>query len=468
MEHVSVDVLIAGGGVAGLRAALVAADEGCSVLLVQRGPASSQFLHAVNAAFQSGPRGNLPQAVFDDMMLAGGFVNNPALVALCAHGAEEQARYFDSIGVPFIKEEGRFALRQAAGSRSPHTIFTEGSAGAAMMVEMRKRLTGREGVTVLNSASLLKLTKGARGCAGGFVWDEEARRWLRVSAKSVVLATGGASSLYSFTTQFEVNQGEGYAMALEAGAELVDMEFVCFEPFSLTNPAFGRKGLATTLLKEGAVIRNRLMETFIDTSVPLGKDVISRAIHRELMEGRGAAGVVGPSVFYDLRGVPENVMAGYPDILRRLTNIGLEHATALIPVAPAFHYLCGGVRVDGECRSSIPGLFAAGEACGGVHGAHRIAGGAGNDVMVTGARVGKTAAAYARGVTTTSGLEGPLPATADLEALRSPSETENAVLQQVRHAMDTGAGIRRDAGSLRKVLDEIGRASCRERVSNFV
>ena len=451
-EYWDVDVLVAGGGIAGLRAALAAADEGCSVLVAQRGSASSQFLHAANAAFLGGPRENRPPALFDDMMLAGGFINRPALVALCCHGSEEQVRYLENIGVPFVKQDGRFVLRQAAGSRTPHSIYTPGTTGELMMARMREQLIAQANIKMLTCASLLQLAKGAGGIAGGFVWDHERQSWLAVRAKAVVLATGGASNLYSFTTQPPVNLGEGLSMALEAGAELVDMEFVCFEPTAVKNPAFGLKVVATTLLKEGGVLRNRLLETFVDTDLPTAKDVVSRAIHGELAAGRGTA---DGTVLFDLRGVPETILAGYRDIMQGLKNLGLEHRTAVVPVAPAFHYLSGGVRVDGECRTSVLGLFAVGEACGGVHGAHRIAGGAGNDTMVMGAKAGETAAAYARGLTNPHSFEGPVPVAAQLELLRNTSDSEAMALERVRTAMDTGVGIQRDAASLRESLEII-------------
>ncbi len=457
MEELSTDVLVAGGGVAGLRAATRAAGLGCKVVLVQRGAAASPFLHAVNAAFAGGPQDDQPPALFANMMAAGGFINEPRLVALLSQRAEAEVRYYESIGVEFVKVNGQFARRQAAGSTRPRGVYTQGSAGALMMARMREQVLARPGgIRLFDNGSLLRLTTGANGVAGGMVWDGDRETWLAVKAKAVVLATGGASQLYAHTTQPPTNLGEGYAMALEAGAELVDMEFVCFEPTVVRAPAFGRKTVSTTLFKEGGTLRNSNKEAFIDTTVPVTKDVMSRAMQREIAEGRGTP---DGAVLFDLRGVPADVLEGYHEITRGLKNLGLTHHNALVPVAPTFHYLCGGVRVDGECRSAVPGLFAAGEACGGVHGAHRIAGGAGTDVMVTGAKAGESAAGYALQLASAPPSDA-APKVEALDALRKVSPEEAEALRHVREAMEAGAGISRDANSLQRTLDVIQATWC--------
>jgi succinate dehydrogenase/fumarate reductase flavoprotein subunit len=449
VEELTSDILIAGGGVAGLRAALTAARSGRSVLLVQRGAAASPFLRAVNVAFSSGPAWDRPPALFADMMLGGGFINEPGLVALCSHCSEAEFRYCEKLGVPFVRQNGELARRQAAGSSAPHAVYTRESIGTDMMTKMSEQIAAQSGhIRTLNEASLLRLLKGDGRVAGGLVWDDGERRWLSVRAKAVVLATGGASNLYDFTTQPPKNLGEGYSMALEAGAELVDMEFVCYEPFVTPRP-YGGQIIATTLLTENAILRNAKMEIFLDTSGAPPKDIISRAIFREAAEGRA---LPEGTVYYDLRSVSEKDLMGYPKVLRTLKALGLEHKDALVPVAPAFHYLSGGIRVDGDCRSSLAGLFAAGEVGGGVHGAHRIAGSAGTDVLVTGAKAGESAAAYVSGLTAAPKVCEAMPSEASLESLRRIGEEEATVLTAVRKAMDAGAGIERTAGSLRETL----------------
>src|SRR3990172_5671084 len=159
VEELSTDVLIAGGGVAGLRAAITAADSGCSVLLVQRGAAASPFLHAFNVAFAGGPAWDRPPVLFADMMFAGGFVNEPGLVALCSHCSEQEFRYFEKLGVPFVRKGAQLA---AKGGQ----------------------------VRTLDNASLLRLLKSGDKVGGGIVWDDEGGRWVKVSAKAVVLEIG--------------------------------------------------------------------------------------------------------------------------------------------------------------------------------------------------------------------------------------------------------------------------------------
>lgn len=459
MEELTADILVAGGGVAGLRAALAAAQGGCSVLLVQRGDAASPFLSAMNVAFSNGPAWDRPPVLFADMMLAGGFINEMGLVALCAQRSEAEFRYFERLGVPFVRSGGELARRQAAGSSAPHAVYAPERMGVAMLAAMRESIAAQSPqIRALNQASVLRLLVGEGRVAGGLVWDDESRRWIDVRAKAVVLATGGAHNLYGFTTQPPTNVGEGYSMALEAGAELVDMEFVCYEPFVTASPAYRGRSVATTLLKENAVLRNKHMEMFVDASGAASKDAISRAIFREIAEGQG---LPEGAVYYDLRGVPEKVLGGYPRVLRTLKALGLEPRNALVPVAPAFHYLCGGIRIDSECRSALPGLFAAGEAAGGVHGAHRIAGGSGTDVVVTGAKAGESAAAYASGLRSTPKAREAVPDEAALDPLRSVGEEEAKILAAVRAAMDAGAGIERSADSLQETLKVIEKAQGR-------
>jgi L-aspartate oxidase len=273
-----------------------------------------------------------------------------------------------------------------------------------------------------------------------------------VRARAVLLASGGAGQVYSDTTNPAVATGDGIAMAYRAGAQLSDMEFYQFHPTAFTAPGAPRFLMSEALRGEGAYLVNVAGERFMERYHPLlelaPRDVVARAITREGMDG---------PVYLDMRHVKKDLQARFPGISRFLTKYRLELGRDLIPVKPAAHYLMGGVRTDVHGRSSLPGLYAAGEvACTGVHGANRLASNSLLEGLVFGALAAETMIAEAP-VAEAGLLVVP---ESVVGGVTSEAATERWIAE-LRELMWKDAGLLRDKTGLERAqwwLDDLNRA----------
>lgn len=457
-EELAVDVVVAGGGVGGLMAAYRAQRSGARVLLLGgSGPASSR-VSSINTALGYCAE-DTPARLFDDIYRAGGYVNDPALVAALAHRIGPEILHLDALGVPFHRSGDALARRQAAGSTWTRAVYTLGMIGVDIARVLKQALETSSGPPVIHikGGQLLELYTNEGRIEGALAYGTREGRWIRASAPGVVLATGGCGQLFGRTTNPRGSKGTGYAVALEAGAELVGMEFISFEPFVTSAPP-GATGhdLPTTVLREGARIRNGLGDEFLDTASAPTKDIICRAMLREVLEGRGSP---SGSVYYDVREMEPEIVARYVQIEAPLRQLRLNSRDGLLEVMPAQHYMMGGVRIDAEAATSVPGLYAVAEVSGGAHGAHRLAAGGGMEIVSGGAIAGDSAAAYAL-----ANPGGPVRrgshARPELLGLR-PSPFARAGLDKISEALDRGCGILRDGetlaasvGAIERVLEE--------------
>lgn len=454
VEDIDVDVVVAGSGVGGLMAAYHAQRSGAKVLLLGGSGGASQRISSLNTALGYDEQ-DTPTGLFDDMFRAGGYVNTPAVVAAMVHRIGAETLHLVDLGVPFLRDQDRLARRQAAGSTWTRAVFSEGMIGA----DIARRLTAElakcsaPAVVQVKGGLLLELLTDAGRVTGALAYSPRERRWVRAGAGAVVLATGGAGQLFGTTTNPRGSRGIGYVVALEAGAELMDMEFVSFEPFVTSAPEDLRgQDLPTTVLREGARLRNGEGEEFLDTSKAPTKDIICRAMVREVLEGRGTA---SGSILFDLREMePENAHR-YVGIEEALRSRGMTSREAQLEVMPAQHYLMGGVRIDAAGASTLPGLFAVGEVSGGAHGGHRLAAGGGLEVVAGGAIAGESAARHS--------LEHqrskPSVRAADPRPELLPtslSEMSKSDLATIQNALDGGCGILRHGEDLAKSIETIG------------
>jgi aspartate oxidase len=451
VESVRVDVVVAGGGVGGAMAALHAANTGAKVLYLSGTGGASARISSFNTALGYAEDVDTPEALMEDMLRAGKSVNHVPLVrALASRIADETQRLVD-LGVPFVRDGDRLARRQAAGSTWTRAVFSDGMIGADIVQTLMRQLETHdpESVVMVRGGLLVDVETVDGAISGALAYSAREGRWLTIETRSVVMATGGAGQLFATTTNPRGSLGSGYAIALDAGAELMDMEFISFEPFITSAPAeHAGHDLPTTVLREGARLLNGRGEEFLLEQSPT-KDIICRSMVREVMEGRGTE---SGSVVFDLTGMDPDVASRYVGIVEALRKRGIDSREARLEVMPAQHYMMGGIRVDERGESSIPGLFAVGEACGGAHGAHRLAAGGGFEVVAGGAVVGEAAARMAL---SSSGrqqyLGGPRP---DLLSSRLPGEF-TPDLTVIRESLDAGCGILRDRSDLRSAITAI-------------
>jgi succinate dehydrogenase/fumarate reductase flavoprotein subunit len=442
MEEIRTDVLIAGGGMAGLMAAWRAQRAGAGVVLLTGAAGASVQMAGFSTALGEAPD-DRPADLFNDMFLAGGFLNHPALLAAIVARIGPETRALEELGVPFLRANGKLARRQAAGVSRPRAVVSRDMVGmtAGKLLLGELRAAGAR-ARILEGGFLLGLEVEEGALAGGLVHLRKSGDWVRVAAPAVVLATGGAGQLFRATTNFPGIQGIGYALALEAGAALVDMEFVSYEPTVALGPGpIAGMELPTMAFADGARLLNGRGEEFLGTSPPPSKDVMSRAMLCEVAEGRGTP---QGGVYFDLTTMRPETAQSYSQIRRVLAALRLSPDAARIEVMPRQHFLMGGVAVDESGAAEVPGLYAAGEVSGGAHGAHRLATCGGTEAIALGAIAGTHAAEYARGAR--RALGGPLRPRPEL--LSSADADDRARLVRIQAALEDGCGPLRDAAAL--------------------
>lgn len=444
VEELEADVLVAGGGVGGLMAAYRAQRAGARVVLLGGSGGASNRISSLNTALGYAPN-DTAAGVFDDIVRAGGYVNDLDLVAALASRIGPETEHLADLGVPFLRDGSRLARRQATGSTWTRAVYSLGMIGVDISRQLVAQIeSGQVPATHVKGGLLLDLLVEEGRVVGALGYSARDERWLRISAPAVVLATGGAGQLFETTTNPRGSRGTGYAAALEAGADLSDMEFISFEPFVTSAPDHARgHDLPTTVLREGARLRNGQGEEFLDTQSAPTKDIICRAMVREVLEGRGTA---SGSVYFDISEMDPEVTKRYVQIDQARHALGDAPFDGRLEVMPAQHYLMGGVKIDRSATTSLAGLLAVGEVSAGAHGGHRLAAGGGLEVVAGGAIAGDSAAEYALANPRRSSAPETSPAPELLG--HHLSEEAQAELSTIRSALSAGCGILRNGEEL--------------------
>jgi L-aspartate oxidase len=446
-----VDFLVMGAGVAGLRAAVELARHG-EVLVVTKESVAESNTHYAQGGIAVAMEGDADVALhLDDTINAGdGLVYRPAAQALVAEGPVRVAELIEW-GAAFDSEAGEL-LRTREGAHSlPRILHANGDAtGAeisrslAAFARVHKRIRFAEWTTVTG----LVVVDGRVIAADLLNCERRPQRVLeRVSARAVLVAAGGAGQVYSDTTNPAVATGDGIALAAQAGAQLADMEFYQFHPTALSLPGAPRFLLSEALRGEGAILRNDRGERFMERYHPLlelaPRDVVARAITREGMSSKPGEVRV---VHLDMRAVQGiDLHHRFPGISAVLARYSLDLSRDLIPVRPAAHYLMGGIRTDLFGRTTLPGLYAAGEAaCTGVHGANRLASNSLLEGLVFGARAAQSMLGDALTLSTVGAPESlPVPLTA------AEQGRLEEIITSLQASMWAYAGLLREGSTLR-------------------
>jgi L-aspartate oxidase len=452
------DFLIVGAGIAGLRAAIGLAQAGRVVVVTKEalGESNTHYAQGGIAVAISGKE-DVSLHLEDTVNAGDGLVDREAARVLVEEGPLRVHELLDW-GTSFDRENGALMLtREGAHSRSRILHANGDATGAEIGRALLAYAQRQSNITLLDWTTTADLIVEGDQVAGAVLLDPDGNVFT-VHARAVLLASGGAGQVYSDTTNPAVATGDGIAIAWRAGADIADMEFYQFHPTALSLPGVGRFLLSEALRGEGAYLRNARGERFMERYHRLlelaPRDVVARAITREgFGERSGVESGEQLPVYLDMRHVTGIDLARrFPGISRFLAQHGLSLATDLISVRPAAHYLMGGVKTDLDGRTSLRGLYAAGEvSCTGVHGANRLASNSLLEGLVFGARAAESMR-ESRGHTPRS-----LSNAAPLLSTRTRSLDADipAQRQRLQSQMWQHAGLLRDAAGLRAVQHEL-------------
>jgi L-aspartate oxidase len=384
--NVGADFLVIGSGIAGLRAALSLAEAGEVIVLTKADPRESNTGYAQGGIAAALGPDDSPALHARDTIEAGDGLCDVKAVDVLVHEGPRYVRELMAWGAAFDREpSGEPALGREAAHSVRRVLHARDATGREIGQLLWSRVATHRRIRVLDDARATGLVVRLGECAGAAFVTSKGEDG-HVSARRTLLATGGAGQVFRETTNPAVATGDGIAMAVTAGAQVADLEFVQFHPTVLTVEGLPRFLLSEALRGEGAWLVNSAGERFTQRYEPAGdlasRDLVSRAIVRE-MDRTGGAPVYLTMAHLD----PVFVRRRFPTIAQACAEAGLDLATDRIPVSPAAHYLMGGVATDLDGRTAIPALFAAGEvACTGVHGANRLASNSLLEGLVFGAR----------------------------------------------------------------------------------
>src|SRR5262245_8042284 len=452
------DVVVIGAGGAGLRAAIEAASSGVSVGLICKsllGKAHTVMAEGgIAAALANVDDRDSWRVHFADTMRGGQYLNDWRMAELHAKEAPDRVRELEAWGAVFDRTtDGRILQRNFGGHKYPRLAHVGDRTGLEMIRTLQDKGV-HQGIDVHMECTITSLLKDGDRIAGALGYDRERGLFRLFRARAVVLATGGIGRAFKITSNSWEYTGDGQSLAYHAGAELQDMEFVQFHPTGMVWPPSVRGILVTEGVRgEGGVLKNKDGKRFMFEDIPeayksstadneeegwcytqgdknarrppelLTRDHVARCIMQEVREGRGSP---HGGVFLDIAWIKQRVPGGAEHIKRKLPSMyhqfkelaDLDITQEPMEVGPTTHYVMGGVRVDPDTQMSrVPGLFAAGEAGAGLHGANRLGGNSLSDLLVFGQRAGLHAAAWAA-----SHAGGPLPAAQLADAERAALE----------------------------------------------
>lgn len=472
------DVLVIGGGAAAARAAIEADRRGAEVLIVDKGKIGKSGSTSISIGGFTAPLGHVeeedsPDELFEDTVRGGEYLNNQKLVRVLVDEAVDRVLELETFGMMFSRQEGgrKLKLGQSGGHRFHRIVyeFYPDKIGKAIMRALTSEVL-RRNIPVAEEVLITNLAVNKGRVVGATGIDIKTGNFLVFRAKSTILATGGAGQLYGWGTVSAIttnpihNTGDGFSLAYRIGAELTDMEMVQFLPIGFVYPkilrgvGIGEPGF------DRAKMFNVKGERFMRYYEPerlesTTRDKVARAILTEIREGRGTE---HGGVYYDYTENP-----GYPREnpyrYRLFTDYcKVDPTRQWVEGSPTVHYFMGGIKINEKCETNIAGLYAAGEATGGIHGANRLGGNSLTDTVVFGARAGLFAAAHA--------LESDLP---EIDVNQAETERErvfgllereprdgirpHAVRRRIQNLMWNNVGVFRDREKLATAISELKR-----------
>lgn len=456
---VKTDVLVIGGGLAGMRAAIQAKKRGVDVLLLSETRVGYRNNSAYSGgAFAANPGwiqvDDSPDVHLKDTLLSGCFINDQRLVKIMTCNIWQQVHDLEEFGVRFIKHDGDISKIRLPGHSYPRTVYCEARIGQGFTLPLRQHVLDM-GIKVIEGILVIKLLSREDACVGIMGIDQK-QEVLVCCAKAIILATGGVGQLFLRTDNLPGAAGDSHALAYELGLPLKDMELIQYYPTSLGPNGGTLVFYEAYVVAEGAVFRNSLGEDILErhglkNAPSLTRDKITQAIMIELLEGRDINGTIRIDASAFNKDNWERVQPWS-------AQNGLIHKKGSFEIAPTAHFSMGGIVINENCETGLNGLYAAGEVCAGVHGANRLGSNAISETLVFGSIAGDNAANRAMKQDWLPVDEGQVSSQIDrLMALVSSGGSENVeeLRQSLKRTMWYNAGPVRNEKSLNRALKDI-------------
>ncbi|MDA0271193.1 MAG: fumarate reductase/succinate dehydrogenase flavoprotein subunit [Chloroflexi bacterium] len=496
------DVLVIGAGGAGLRAAVEASATGARTGLVCKsllGKAHTVMAEGgIAAAMGNVYSEDNWQVHFRDTMRGGKMLNNWRMAQLHAQEAPARVMELEEWGALFDRtEDGRILQRDFGGHRYARLAHVGDRTGLEMIRTLQQHAVHR-GMDVYQEVTVNRLLKDGDRISGALAYYRESGRMVLFRAKAVILATGGLGKVFAITSNSWEGTGDGHSLAMQAGADMIDMEFVQFHPTGMVWPPSVRGILVTEGVRgDGGTLKNASGERFMFNYIPsmfaaetadteaeadawyedrtkrrtpdlLPRDEVARAINSEVKAGRGTP---HGGVYLDIasRRSSEYIKRRLPSMYHQFMQLaGVDITAGPMEVGPTAHYAMGGVKVDAEtAATTVPGLYAAGEVAGGMHGSNRLGGNSLSDLVVFGRRAGEAAAQYALGLSTLPSVsEGEIAerSAAILKPFDGGKENPYTLHRELQDAMQEEVGIIRTNSEMQSALGKID--NLRERLGH--
>ena len=405
IKTISTDVLIIGSGGAGSRAAIEVDDAGLKAIIVSKGLSfrsgcTGMAEGGYNAVFKTVDKDDSIEAHIHDTLKGGSYLNDKKLVDILVNESPKRLIDLENYGALFDRQEsGQIDQRPFGGQTYRRTCYQGDRTGAELLNALKEEIIKRD-IECIEEVMITSLVTDGEQVIGATGLNLKDSSLIYFKAKSVILASGGAGQLYPVTSNTFQKNGDGFAIAYRAGANLVDMEQIQFHPTGMVAPESKKGVLVTEAVRaEGGKLINKDGERFMSKYAPekmelATRDVVARSIYQEIIEGRGTE---KGGVYLDISHLDDDYIdEKLETMVLQFENVGVDIKHGPIEVAPTAHHFMGGLKINTDASTSLKNLFGAGEVCGGVHGANRLGGNALADTQVFGKIAGESASIAAK------------------------------------------------------------------------
>ena len=465
IKTIQTDVLIIGSGGAGSRAAIEVDDAGLKATIVSKGLSfrsgcTGMAEGGYNAVFKTVDKDDSIDAHIFDTLKGGSYLNDKKLVEILVNESPKRLIDLENYGALFDRQEsGQIDQRPFGGQSYRRTCYQGDRTGAELLNALKEEIIRRD-IECIEEVMITSFVTDNEQVIGATGLDLKDSSLIYFKAKSVILASGGAGQLYPVTSNTFQKNGDGYAIAYRAGANLVDMEQIQFHPTGMVAPESKKGVLVTEAVRaEGGKLINSEGERFMSRYAPekmelATRDVVARSIYQEIIEGRGTE---NGGVYLDISHLDDDyIEEKLETMVLQFENVGVDIKHGPIEVAPTAHHFMGGLKINTDASSSLKNLFGAGEVCGGVHGANRLGGNALADTQVFGKIAGESASKAAKATDLKTNDEQVQQEAARIEGLIKkgsikPQEFKN----KIKNLMWEKVAIVRDEKTLNEALKEL-------------